>query len=223
MQTHWNLRMKARFLSIGPIIDKFRLRLDEAYVVDLIPGLHLGFAGETALIASTLLCNFFLTLVAEAHHWQEKLPQSSDIGMISTPILMNFLLAFMYIFVIPLLIARLIIYSNIETIKVFMMLGAKPTRIANIFVTSFNRFMFSVSIKILMTVIIVCFLLSIFDSIFYDYITVRFTSVITLSILSVFVFDVISSLVIRAYCLAFAGSLQRPYPESAVSDNSPII
>jgi hypothetical protein len=175
----------------------------------MIPKIDLQHLGELALIASILLSHFFILLSIEAQHFRSELSGVAQIYFVNAPLVMSFILAVTYTISIPVLVSKIIINSNKETIILLISLGAKSNFIASELRSSFVSLMWKVSIKSIIIEFIMYSILIMTISSFTDFIYVNFPRVIALSLASIAIFTGMASLIIYRSGFVFVREVMR--------------
>jgi hypothetical protein len=174
----------------------------------IIPNLHLEFQAELALIASILLCHFFLLLASEAPYWKNGIVATTE-SYVDAPILMSMVLALMYTFSIPKLVSKVVIYTNADIIDLLLILGGSPDFIVKEILRSFLKLMTKVAIKALAYEIAIYAVLVMSISSFWHFVAVDFPRVVVFTLISLVFFPGLSLIMLRHDCLNYLRSLNR--------------
>ena len=183
----------------------------------IIPNIHLEFQAELALIASILLSHFFLLLASEAPYWKSGIAATRE-SYVDAPIVMSMVLALMYTFSIPKLVAKDVIYTNAEIIDLLLILGGSPHFIVKEVLRSFVKLMKDVAIKALITEAAIYAVLVMSISSFSHFVAVDFPRVIVFTIISLLFFPGLSLVMLRRDCLKYVQSLS---PRFSIQSNLP--
>jgi hypothetical protein len=174
----------------------------------IIPNIHLEFQAELALIASILLCHFFLLLASEAPYWRSSIAATKE-SYVDAPIMMSMVLALMYTFSIPKLVSKVVIFTNADIIDLLLILGGSPDFIVKEVLRSFLKLMTDVAIKTVITEAAIYAVLVMSISSFSHFIAVDFPRVIVFTIISLVFFPGLSLIMLRHDCLKYVRSLNR--------------
>jgi hypothetical protein len=161
-----------------------------------IPSVHLEFTTELALIATILLCHFFLLVLSELPRWKDYVGASKEVA-VNVPTIMSLLIAVMYIFSIPRLVSRVIILGNADAITLLHTLGGAKSFIADEMAKAFLQVMKGVAIKALVSEATIYGVLVLGVSSVYHYLVVDFPRVVVLSLASIILFSLFSVFMLR--------------------------